>query len=249
MKPFLFVTDLDHTLVGDDAALAILNQKLNKHRQEQGTKIVYATGRSRYLYQQLAEEKNLLQPDALIASVGTAIFPDPQDDTYDPQWATQLSLGWDREKIITIGKSFTQLVPQAAYEQFEYKVSYHVPEAEAKEIIPVLKEKLTAAGLSFNLIYSGSLDLDILPKNGNKGLAVQFLQKSWQFSPEDTVVCGDSGNDIALFNVGESRGIMVGNAKSELREWYKANGKSYHYLAQSSCSGGILEGLEHFKFL
>ncbi|MGB3695286.1 MAG: sucrose-phosphate phosphatase [Spirulinaceae cyanobacterium] len=249
MKPFLFVTDLDNTLIGDDAALATLNQKLEKHRQENGTKIVYATGRSLYLYRQLAQEKTLLTPDALIASVGTAIFSDPQDDAYDPQWAEVLSPGWNREKILEIGTSFTQLVPQPEYEQFEYKVSYHIPEAEAKEVMPALQEKLTAAGLKFNLIYSGSLDLDVLPENGNKGLAVKFLQEKLGFQPEDTVVCGDSGNDIALFKVGKSRGIMVGNSKHELREWYQANRKDYHYLAQSSCSGGILEGLKHFKFL
>jgi len=44
VKPFLFVTDLDNTLVGDDQALAELNRQLSQHRTEHGTKIVYATG-------------------------------------------------------------------------------------------------------------------------------------------------------------------------------------------------------------
>jgi len=43
VKPFLFVTDLDNTLVGDDQALAELNRQLSQHRTEHGTKIVYAT--------------------------------------------------------------------------------------------------------------------------------------------------------------------------------------------------------------
>ncbi|MGD1920297.1 MAG: HAD family hydrolase, partial [Pleurocapsa sp.] len=34
MSPFLFVTDLDNTLVGDDAALNRLNQELASHRQK-----------------------------------------------------------------------------------------------------------------------------------------------------------------------------------------------------------------------
>lgn len=57
MTPFLFVTDLDNTLVGDDQALAELNRQLSQHRSEYGTKIVYATGRSPILYQQLRSEK------------------------------------------------------------------------------------------------------------------------------------------------------------------------------------------------
>ena len=48
MAKFLFVTDLDDTLVyrtvGDDSALAELNQLLSQHRQEYGTKIVYLPG-------------------------------------------------------------------------------------------------------------------------------------------------------------------------------------------------------------
>ena len=43
MNPFLFVTDLDNTLVGDDAALVELNQKLAAHRQQHNSKIVYST--------------------------------------------------------------------------------------------------------------------------------------------------------------------------------------------------------------
>ena len=37
VTPFLFVTDLDNTLVGDDAALAQLNRQLSQHRQLYGT--------------------------------------------------------------------------------------------------------------------------------------------------------------------------------------------------------------------
>ena len=71
MNPFLFVTDLDNTLVGDDAALVELNKTLASHRQQYNSKIVYATGRPLYLYRLLAEAKSLIPPDALITAVGT----------------------------------------------------------------------------------------------------------------------------------------------------------------------------------
>ena len=45
MTKFLFVTDLDHTFVGDDQALLLLSDRLQSHRQQYGTKIVYFTGR------------------------------------------------------------------------------------------------------------------------------------------------------------------------------------------------------------
>jgi len=47
--PFLLITDLDNTLVGDPAILGTLNEHLEQHRQTHGTRIVYATGRSRPL--------------------------------------------------------------------------------------------------------------------------------------------------------------------------------------------------------
>jgi Sucrose-6F-phosphate phosphohydrolase len=58
-KLALFVTDLDNTLVGDVSALKVLNDWLDRTRQEHGTKIVYATGRSLNSYRMLAASAQL----------------------------------------------------------------------------------------------------------------------------------------------------------------------------------------------
>lgn len=123
MTPFLFVTDLDNTLVGDDKALAELNRKLSQHREEHGTKIVYATGRSPVLYQQLQTAKNLLHPDALIAAVGTEIYLNG-NDTPDPAWSERLSQGWDRDLVVATTAHFADLTPQPDSEQRPFKVSF-----------------------------------------------------------------------------------------------------------------------------
>ncbi|NER21406.1 MAG: sucrose-phosphate phosphatase [Symploca sp. SIO1C2] len=248
MKEFLFVTDLDHTLVGDDDALKKLNQLLEQHRQEYGTKIVYATGRSLTLYRQLTTEKPLLSPDALITSVGTELHLD-SGDACDPEWAEVLSEGWNREQVVATAAHYSDLVPQPDSEQGSFKVSYYLTPKASVEVLPRLESQLKESGLDVKLIYSGDKDLDVLPRNGDKGLAVQFLRQKWKIDPVRTVVCGDSGNDIALFSVGEERGIIVGNARTELREWYEANKTDYRYLAKAFCAAGILEGLYHFGFL
>ncbi|HEY9599787.1 MAG TPA: sucrose-phosphate phosphatase [Cyanophyceae cyanobacterium] len=249
MTPFLFVTDLDHTLVGDDAALKDLNKRLSQHRQDYGTKIVYATGRSLTLYRQLTTEKPLLQPDALITAVGTEIYFDPTEDTFDSQWAQELSKGWDRDQVVATAAHYADLVPQPDTEQRPFKVSYYLTEEAAVEVLPRLTKLLQERGLDTKLVYSGGRDLDILPRNADKGLAVQFLRQTWQVDATKTVTCGDSGNDIALLSVGEVRGILVGNARPELREWYDSNKTNYRYLAQGHCAAGILEGLHYFGFL
>lgn len=248
MTAFLFVTDLDNTLVGDDTALAKLNQQLSQHRQEYGTKIVYATGRSLFLYRELATQKSLLTPDALITSVGTEIYLNPNQDTFDLEWAEIISQEWNREQTIATASHFADLILQDQSEQRPFKASYHLTEQASVEVIPQLKSALQQRGLNVKLIYSGGFDLDILPIKSDKGLAVQFLRQKWGIAPQKTVVCGDSGNDISMFSIGEEMGILVGNAQPELWRWYEANKTDYLYLAQARYADGILEGLYYFGF-
>ncbi|MGM3307651.1 sucrose-phosphate phosphatase [Anabaena sp. WFMT] len=261
MKAFLFVTDLDDTLVGDKKSLNFLeqlNEELINHRKTYGSKIVYATGRSLTLYQQLIKTQKLLEPDALITAVGTEIYFNSNYKTPDLKWSSKLSIGWNRDLVEKIAANFEDLVLQQASEQLPFKVSYLVKEEAAKKVIPQLDNLLKKENIKFNLIYSGnfsgsenleSKNLDILPFDTDKGLAMKYLQNEWGHSAYETVVCGDSGNDIALFSRGEERGIIVGNALSELREWYTANKTDYRYLAKSFYAEGILEGLRHFKFI
>ncbi|BAZ46108.1 sucrose phosphatase [Chondrocystis sp. NIES-4102] len=248
MSPFLFISDLDNTLVGDDQALAQLNEELANHRQKYNSKIVYATGRSLYLYSLLAEAKSLLPPNALITSVGTEMYFEQNLEEYDEEWAKILAKGWDRAEIVEIANQFTALQCQPKSEQNPFKISYYLAQAVAETTISELKSALSARGYNLKLIYSAGQDLDLLPENGDKGLAVQFLRQRWGVSPDQTIVCGDSGNDTSMFE-GQEKGLIVGNAKPELLEWYAKNKKDNIYLAQSACAGGILEGLRHFNFL
>lgn len=248
VKPFLFLTDLDNTLVGDDEALEELKRHLSQHRQQYGTKIVYVTGRSPVLYQELKTEQDLLEPDVLVLSVGTEIYRDGSD-TPDPAWVEQLSHNWDRDLIVATTAHFSDLVPQPPSEQRPFKVSYFLSGEAAVEVLPQLEDVLEERQLDVKLVYSSGKDLDILPRGGNKGTATTFLRQQFQMPPEQTVVCGDSGNDVAFFQSGEERGIIVGNAQPELLKWHYANPSINRYLAKADCAGGILEGLKHFGFL
>ncbi|MEH1853282.1 MAG: sucrose-phosphate phosphatase [Nostoc sp.] len=251
-KAFLFVTDLDDTLVyrtvGDDSALPELNQLLSQHRQEYGTKIVYSTGRSPVLYKELQAQKNLLQPDALVLSVGTEIYLNGTD-TQDSDWTEILSPGWEREAILSVTEKYHDLVRQPDSEQRPFKVSFFLKQKASANVLPQLEAELQKYKLNVKLIYSSDIDLDIVPRTSDKGQAMQFLRQKWKFAAEQTVVCGDSGNDIALFAVGNERGIIVGNARKELLQWHNEYPADYRYLAKSFCAGGIIEGLHYFGLL
>ncbi len=246
MTPILFVTDLDHTLVGDDFAHEELNEWLLKARSI-GSKIVYSTGRSLIRYQELATEAPLFEPDLLIASVGTAIYS-RLDSTPDSAWQQKLTAGWDRDRVTAITAHFADLVLQAETEQSAFKVSFFLTEEAAIELLPQLDHLFKQQGLDVQLIYSSGRDLDVLPRHANKGSALTFVRQTLGFAPERTIVCGDSGNDIALFAAGSERGIIVGNAQPELLSWHRDHPTPTHYLAKSHCAAGILEGLQYFGF-
>lgn len=247
MSKFLLVTDLDHTLVGDDFAHEQLNQWLIEQRS-QGSKLVYSTGRSLIRYRELTTEAPLIDPDILIASVGTEIYPNLGDQP-DPAWSEVLSNNWDRAEIVATTVHFADLVPQAETEQCPFKVSFFLTEDASIEVLPQLDHALKQRGLDVQFIYSSGKDLDIVPRRADKGAAMTFIRETLGFAPEQTIVCGDSGNDIALFAAGTERGVIVGNAQSELLRWHRENVSEFRYLAKGHCAAGILEGLEYFGFL
>ena len=97
------------------------------------------------------------------------------------------------------------------------------------------------AKLDVHVVYSSDLHLDVLPNGVNKGLAARFLAERLGIPDSNVVVCGDSGNDRALFEEGFP-GIVVGNAQNDLR---KLDSRST-YFAQRHFADGVLEGIRYF---
>jgi sucrose-6-phosphatase len=150
--------------------------------------------------------------------------------------------------VMTIGSHFADLKLQPHSEQRPFKVSYFLTKQAAIVILPQLENLIKSKDLDVEVIYSDGKDLDILPRNANKGSAMSFLQQKWGIDSTRTVVCGDSGNDISLFSAGQEKGIIVGNVKHELLDWFKSNGSPHHYLATEFCAKGIIQGLDYFGF-
>ena len=244
---FLLITDLDNTLVGDDLATKKLNQYLCTHRQNHI--LVYATGRSYASAQQLRQERQLLDPDYWVTGVGTEIYI---QETLDLNWANKIDAGWQREAIAAlVKKHFPELKPQIVAEQNRWKLSFHLNETNSsisKLQIDKLTNSLQQMKLNAQVVFSSNVDVDILPMNANKGNAIKYVQTELGIANHKTLVCGDSGNDISMFQQ-QTFGVIVNNAQSELIEWYKVNADERHYFANSSYANGILEALQEFDFL
>lgn len=249
MAKFLFVTDLDYTLVGDDLALERLNQWLSEQRRIYGTVICYTTGRSQPLYQQLISEKELLAPDILILAVGTEIYYQGSS-TPNQDWSNKISQSWHQEQVFKIAKKIPDLALLSAVEQTPFKASYYINSDEPHRVISYLKATLDSQGLAVKIVdWAAGKYIDILPQDTDKGSSLAFVQQRLGFTDEQTVICGDSGNDLAMFQTVPSYGIIVGNAQPEVLQWHKNYPPGKRYLAQNHFAAGILEGLEYFGFL
>ncbi len=183
-----------------------------------------------------------------MTAVGTEVYF-PGQETPDPHWSAQLQTHWDRALVVSITQQFPDLMPQPEPEQRPFKVSFFLQAAVTSEVLPALEAAFQTQQLPVKLVYSGGKDLDVLPPAGDKGQAMQFVRQTLGIAATQTLACGDSGNDIALFSAGEERGLIVGNAQSELRQWHAANPSDHRHLAQAHYAAGILEGLYHFQFL
>ena len=92
----------------------------------------------------------------------------------------------------------------------------------------------------------GCLFVDVMPAAAGKGRALTYVREAlFSMAASQCVVAGDSGNDVAMFEGDVARGIMVGNAKSELL----AVRKPGHFVAGAFYAAGLLEGLRHYDLL
>ncbi|OEH78987.1 sucrose-6f-phosphate phosphohydrolase [Cyclospora cayetanensis] len=93
----------------------------------------------------------------------------------------------------------------------------------------------------YKVCISGGGDwryLDLLPKNGGKLGATLFVMRKLGFTPERTMVCGDSGNDIDMFAHPTLLGCCVGNAHEVLVTFLKKQAKVNY---QTSAGNGPSE--------
>ncbi|KAG5243860.1 sucrose-phosphatase [Salix suchowensis] len=231
----MIVSDLDHTMVDhhDPENMSLLRfNALWEACYRNDSLLVFSTGRSPTLYKQLRKEKPMLTPDITIMSVGTEI-------TYgtamvpDDGWVGVLNQKWDRNIVTEEAGKFPELTLQSETEQRPHKVSFYVDKANAQNVTKVLSEIFAKRGLDVKIIYSGGMDLDILPQGAGKGQALAYLHK--KFKTEGKLL------PILL--------SVVSNAQEELLQWHAENAKDNPKVihATERCAAGIIQAIGHFN--
>jgi len=181
------------------------------------------------------------QPDVMICSVGSEIYYGA-NRRFGQGWATHISHQWQRDKIVSLLKDFGFLRYQEEETQRTFKISYYMDPDE--ERLAMVHDRLLSNRCRYNMIYSHGKYLDILPYRASKGKAIRYLSYKWVIPLGNFLVSGDSGNDEEMLR-GEPRGVVVGNYSAELEA---LKGMRHIYFAKASCAGGILEGMNHYRF-
>lgn len=242
----LLISDIDHTLLGDDEALERLKEIIHEHRHHMGFGV--ASGRSLELVKQALTENDIEEIDIILSAVGTEIYYG-NEFMLDKGWASHLRSKWKPEKIQGAMNSFSFVEQQKeSHTQREFKLSYNLLEGEdAEECLEKIHAELARSKVAYSLIFSHGTFIDILPYRGSKGKAVRYLSGKWNIQLERVATAGDSGNDTDML-VGQTAGIIVGNHDEELAH-LKTKKVGRLYFADAHCAGGIIEGLEHYGFI
>ena len=234
------ITDIDNTLIGaDNSQLEKLVQLVKQNRSRMGFGV--ATGRTADSAKKILKKHRIPDPDVIICSVGSALFYGKSSKP-SPGWASHISSRWNRDKIVALLKDFDFIEYQEEETQRRFKVSYYMD--PAKDRLSTIHDRLLQHGCRYNLIYSHDRYLDILPYRASKGKAIRYLSYKWEIPLINFMVCGDSGNDEEMLR-GEPRAVVVANYSHELAD---LRGNRNVYFADSDCAGGIIEGMQHYRF-
>ena len=238
----LIVSDIDHTLLGDDNALIEFVNLINQLHIGMGFAV--ATGRTVQSAFTVLNENKVPIPDVIISSVGSEIYYNYKGELiYSNGWDAHISHLWKREKIYELLKQFDFLHYQENDTQRKFKISYYTEENE--ENLRKIRETLIKNKLKVNIIFSHGQFLDILPYRASKGKAIRYLSYRWNIPHENILVAGDSGNDEEMLK-GELLGVVVANYSSELDS---LRGGKRIYFANRNYAGGIIEGINYYEFL
>jgi len=262
---YLF-TDLDRTLLpnGNQTESPASRSIFAKLAARPDVILTYVSGRSRELIQKAIDEFGIPEPDYAVGDVGTSIYNiGPDGWQMMTEWHHHINQGWS-DPVDRIARKMSDvdiLSLQEPEKQSRFKLSYYVDQNLVAEGERLVLLRLAELGVKTAIICSydetaGIGFVDILPPNATKLHAVRFLMEYLHAGVNQTVYCGDSGNDLPVLT-SDIQSVLVANAEEHVIKQAvdgarEKNCSDSLYIAagvwglNGNYSAGIIEGVAHF---
>ena len=266
----LIATDLDRTLLpnGPQAESPGAREWLGRLVADPRVMLAYVSGRHRELVEAAMAEWSLPRPDRVIGDVGTTIWHVPASGEWvrDTAWEEAIGQDWAGHAAAQLAErlaSLPDLVLQPPEKQNRHKLSYFLPaETDMDTLAPQLLARLDGENLRARFVFSVDETenqglLDVLPERASKLHAIEAVADELSLEHENSVFCGDSGNDLEVL-VRALPAVLVANATEPVREAALAGARAAGtedllYCAHGGFRGmngcyaaGMLEGIAHF---
>ncbi|NTJ41429.1 HAD-IIB family hydrolase [Agrobacterium larrymoorei] len=243
MKPVrIFSTDLDGTVVGNNEATARFRDFWQSMPEETRPLLVFNSGRLLDDQFELMESVPLPKPDYVIGGVGTMLSCRDQPSLRQA-YTSSLGQAFDTAKISALMSDIPGISIQPERYQHGLKSSWYLHDAD-ETFLSEIEARLSDEGIDARIVYSSNRDLDILPRAADKGAALTWLCDHLQLGLDEAVVAGDTGNDKAMFELPDVRGIVVSNALEELQAL--GRNRTNIYAALEAEADGVISGLKHW---
>jgi sucrose-6F-phosphate phosphohydrolase len=266
----LVCTDLDRTLIpngpqSESKQVRTRFAQLTSHPQ---ITLTYVSGRDRKLIEKAIAHYELPNPDFVIGDVGTTLYKvGPELEwVHERNWEDRISEDWagkTHTELKQMLQDISTLRLQEPGKQNRHKLSYYVPiQTQRESLSQMINARFADIGARCNLIWSldeprGVGLLDILPSSASKLHAIELLMQQEGFDNQNTVFCGDSGNDMEVL-ASQIPAVLVANAAPNVRQLAMelsdaAGYGSALYVAKGgffgmngNYCGGMLEGIAHY---
>ncbi len=262
----LICTDLDRTLIsnGDEPLSAGAHDIFNELCKSDSIQLCYVTGRNYQLTKNAIEEFQLPFANFLICDVGASAYKlIDQKYSVDEHWSSEIESDWNGMNMNLIQELLDDIdeIKLQHHDHLSfYKLSYF-SQNQPDISISKINERLNTLKVNVNIISSydevkNIYLIDILPRSVSKLHAINFLMEKNGDTYDNTIFCGDSGNDLDVFTSGipsvivknAHKDILVkideSEASGQVLNLYKANGGFYGL--NGNYVSGILEGLAHY---
>jgi sucrose-6-phosphatase len=257
-------TDLDGTLIplpGNDQNTEALIEIFSDHASGD-LNLIYATGRHFESVLEAIKTYTLPRPEWIVCDVGTSIFR-LDEEAYTPYTPYEEDLAertgsFSRDQVESVLTGIDELVLQPPDHQQRFKISYQCTLEALNALVTTIASRLVDAGMPYDCM--GSNDpfkhcglIDVLPSKVSKSYALLWLATHADFSPDEVIYSGDSGNDYAAL-VSGFRAIIVANSSDGLVEKVQQELKARDqedrlYVAKGQATSGVLEGCQHFGLM